>query len=259
MPSSAGQQNVGGDPIKSGVKGVVLERESGSGPLRVKADPSEEDGRLAAEVLRRFFKRQRKTVLSELGSKDSAWWDEKRWNDELAADLYGLAVDVTSRVGAGTAEQLGFDADDYSVERTLKFLRAVAESRASMINEATRRQITAALDDDLSDDAVKATPAGVFDEAESSRADLAGVTLATTLTTFAVTEMGKQMGRPGVMKTWSTTSTNPRPSHAAMDGETVPIDDAFSNGLMWPGDVAGAGGDANEIANCSCVSDLLLP
>lgn len=50
-------------------------------------------------------------------------------------------------------------------------------------------------------------------------------------------------------KTWVTTSNNPRPSHAAQNGETVRSDDIFSNGLRWPGDHFG---DADETVNCTC-------
>ena len=38
-----------------------------------------------------------------------------------------------------------------------------------------------------------------------------------------------------------------------MDGETVGLDEDFSNGLAWPG---AAGSDAAEAANCRC--DLVL-
>jgi len=44
-----------------------------------------------------------------------------------------------------------------------------------------------------------------------------------------------------------------------MDGETVGLDEKYSNGMDWPGDVAGAGGDGGEIANCSCVSEMTIP
>lgn len=50
-------------------------------------------------------------------------------------------------------------------------------------------------------------------------------------------------------KTWRVTSKNPRPSHAAQNGETVPIGDVFSNGLRWPCDHFG---NAAENANCTC-------
>lgn len=53
-------------------------------------------------------------------------------------------------------------------------------------------------------------------------------------------------------KTWLVTSNNPRPSHAAQNGQTVDIGDVFSNGLRWPGDHYG---DASENANCTCRLD----
>ena len=55
-------------------------------------------------------------------------------------------------------------------------------------------------------------------------------------------------------KTWIT-GPNPRPSHAAMNGVTVPIDEKFPNGLMWPADPAG---DADEVAGCNCELELEL-
>lgn len=253
MPSLAGQQNRGPK-----AKGVVLAREDAG--LRVKGEPGEEDTAQTEAVLRKFFTRQRDVILSRLGAKaDADWWDQDRWDDELAADLYSLALDVTGRIGMQTAKELGLPPSDYDVDRTRAFLEQVAKSRAQMLNAATLRQLEAALADDLSDDAEKSTPAGVFDEALTSRAAQAALTLATTFATFAVTEMGRQLGRPGVMKTWVVTSANPRPSHAVMDGETVPIDEPYSNNLMWPGDISGAAGDAGEISNCSCQSVLLIP
>lgn len=248
MPSLAGLQNV-----RKGQKSKDGE------VLRVKANVSEEDAAFAAGVLAKFFDRQGKSVLSQLGSDTDDWWDAERWDRELADDLYRVARDVSGRVGADTAVVLGMPSNSYDEARTLKFLWAVAESRAHMINEATHRQLVAALRDDLEEDAEKATPEGVFEEATHSRAAESGVTFATTVTTFAVVEMGKQVSRDGVTKTWVTTSGNPRPSHAAMDGETVGIDDVFSNGMEWPGDMAGAGGDAGEIANCSCVVEITIP
>ena len=51
-------------------------------------------------------------------------------------------------------------------------------------------------------------------------------------------------------KTWLTAQDpNVRDWHAAMDGETVEIDQPFSNGLMFPLDPAGS---AEEVINCRC-------
>jgi hypothetical protein len=53
-------------------------------------------------------------------------------------------------------------------------------------------------------------------------------------------------------KTWRTTSADPRAEHAAMNGQTVAMDEFFSNGLRWPGD---GFGDADETVNCRCRLD----
>jgi hypothetical protein len=72
--------------------------------------------------------------------------------------------------------------------------------------------------------------------------------LITAVAGFATLEAGKQLVGDRAQKTWET-GPNPRAEHAAMDGETVAINDAFSNGADWPGDPAlGAEG----VANCNC-------
>ena len=47
-----------------------------------------------------------------------------------------------------------------------------------------------------------------------------------------------------------------RDSHREMDGEVVPVDERFSNGLMFPGD---PDGPAEEVINCRCVSVAATP
>ncbi len=51
-------------------------------------------------------------------------------------------------------------------------------------------------------------------------------------------------------KMWSATmDSRTRDSHAVLDGETVELDEKFSNGLIYPGDPDGAPG---EVYNCRC-------
>ena len=42
----------------------------------------------------------------------------------------------------------------------------------------------------------------------------------------------------------------------AMNGETVPYDEPFSNGAMWPGDIDNL--DAEEVANCQCILEITI-
>lgn len=53
-----------------------------------------------------------------------------------------------------------------------------------------------------------------------------------------------------MQKTWiSTDDERTRESHVLMDGETVDIDEPFSNDLMYPAD---PDGDPSEVYNCRC-------
>lgn len=226
------------------------------GTIRIKSEPDPEHEALAAAVLVKFFRRQRASVLSALGAKAPTWWDGTRWEQELADDLYALAMTMTTQIAGDTLVELGLAADAYSVRRTQKFLRAVAESRAGAINATTLGQLQAALDGDLEDGAEGSTPAGVFDLAEGARAQSSGRTLATTLSGFTATEVGRQLARPATTKTWRVYSGNPRSSHALMDGETVGIDDLFSNAMDWPGDPVGG---ADEVAGCMCGVEITIP
>lgn len=204
--------------------------------------------RAASNVLTRFFARQRDAVLGKLGTKAAAkWWDEDRWNDELTTDLYRVAVSTATAIGEEQAQELGFSASDYDEDRTLAFLHAVAQSRAAAINATTKARLDAALEESDPD------PAYVFDEAISARTDSGSTALVAALAGFAVMEAGKQLVGSRATKTWVVTSKNPRAEHAAMDGETVPIEDNFSNGAVWPGDpVLGADG----VAGCMCALQI---
>lgn len=78
---------------------------------------------------------------------------------------------------------------------------------------------------------------------------------AATAVTDAMGFGGHDAARHGGLrtKTWLTTSGNPRASHAAMHGETVPIDETFSNGARWPGDVVLS---ADESVACMCTVEF---
>lgn len=197
------------------------------------------------QQFRKFFNRQERSVLSSLNAK-ADWWDGERWNKELADDLFELALQVTTMIGRDQARALGFTADDYNVERTVNFLKTVARNRAEWVNTTTKRKLDAVLQE--AEDASDAV-AGVYEEARNVRTLSAGNALVAALAGWTATEVVRQNVGSGGSKTWLTNSGNPRPSHAAMDGETVGVNQAFSNGMQWPGDPAGG---ADQVAGCCC-------
>lgn len=203
-------------------------------------------------VLKAFFKRQRASVLSAMGAKAADWWDADRWDKELGDDLYRLAVLTATQIGEATAQELGFSAGDYDESRTLRFLRAVADSRAESINAATYLQLQAAADGE--DGALE--PAQVFDVAEEQRSGAAALALVTMFSAFATVEAAVQTSGGKAEKIWQTNSKDPRAEHAKMNGERVPIESKFSNGADWPGDpVLGADG----VAGCKCSVEVVVP
>ena len=80
------------------------------------------------------------------------------------------------------------------------------------------------------------------------RADQAAMTAAATFVGFGMAEAPRQVA-PKATKRWVVNSSNPRASHAALDGEEVGIEEDFSNGMPWPGSFTG---DPEDVANCQC-------
>lgn len=216
--------------------------------VKERATDSEQDD--AAGVFAKFFARQRRALASKLGAKSADWWDQGRWDRELSGDLLAYALGVSVAVAERVIDDLGEDPAGYDVGRTKNFLKKVTERIAGQVNQTTYLALEDALGEEDSGEAVT----GVFDIAESSRAEKAGITLATTVASFATAEAGKQVLGPRAYKRWVVNSSNPRASHAAMNGEEVPIDEPFSNGLMWPGSFDG---DVDEVAGCQCSIEVI--
>ncbi|WP_156759995.1 phage portal protein [Microbacterium karelineae] len=224
---------------------VIREMDRKSMRIRAKEQAPPTHEAKVEEVMAAFFERQSRSVLSALGTKAPKWWDEERWDRELAADLLALALETTKAAAVAALVAVGFSADDYDLARTEAFLAEVAKSRAAMINATTREQVGAIVSG--AGPAGVTDPAHAFDVAKDSRAGSIATTLVTTFAAFATTEAARQNG--GSQKTWLVTSGDPRASHASMHGETVGIDESFSNGANWPGDpVLGAEG----VSNCRC-------
>jgi HK97 family phage portal protein len=214
------------------------------GPGGVKARAGETYEEKHAEVLAAFFGRQSKVVRSLIGAgKD--WWDAERWDKELAEDLWKLAIETSKSVAETVLGSIGFDPSEYDVDQTLAFLAAVAQRQATGVNITTEQAVTEALGDE--DDPGKAVD-HVFEVAQDSRAKQIAVTAVTAASGFAAREAAKQLVGDKATKTWDAGS-NPRSSHALMNGETVPIGEKFSNGAEWPGD---ASLPVDERAGCNC-------
>lgn len=208
-------------------------------------------------TLKSFFARQRKAVLSKMGADvkslkadgDPVWWDKDRWTRELADDL---AWDIETCYDEGAKQvimDLGLDPTLYDTARTRNFLYAFARTRANLINDQTLRSLQKALEALTAEDRHKLV-LDVFDYAEETRAEEQSRVLAQTANNFGGLEAAKQCGSKA-KKTWvHNPSKYPRPNHMAMAGETVGVNERFSNGAMCPGDASAL--PADEVAHCHC-------
>jgi len=206
------------------------------------------------DLLDGFFKRQAKSILPKLGA-NAEWWNAERWNKELADDLEPVLGDIATAHGEKVAKALGVE---YIAEKTTAYLRKVAEARAELINNETKNKVQQAMDDAEEDEDPEEAAAHEMDKRSDLDAELLAGMLAKTVAGWGTEEASRQAADQGskrkVYKVWEA-GANARASHALMDGETVPIDETFSNGADWPGDDSL---DPDESCGCNCSTRIII-
>ncbi|GAA2629654.1 phage portal protein [Streptomyces axinellae] len=196
--------------------------------------------------------RRHADVLLEAPPRDAGgvprWWARDR--DVRVAQVQQLMSRHMMRLAQMGAwdvlEQFNPQAEGWSAPVMDAWLMAAALHHAELhdgAGEATAVEAAAAPPDEGGLSGALVVAAGVWVAAALMRGETAG--------TEAVSFGGHDAARASGLtrKTWRTTSGHPRSQHAAMNGQTVPLDGLFSNGLRWPGD---GFGDANQTANCRC-------
>ncbi len=235
------------EPEENGIELNASKVKKKSAPVKIKSKSTDEEDAAVSEIIVNFLKRQARSVVSKITATDE-WWDEERWNKELADDLEPVMIQITKRHGKTASRALGEDFNDEIIDH---YVRKISESKAEGVNNSTKRQ----LDENAELGDLGKDPAKVFEERES-RSDAIGRAVATAAATWAVKEAISQVNDSGkfpmITKTW-VTGDNPRPSHAAMDGETVPYEGTFSNGAFWVGD---DNLDADETCGCNCSVEI---
>ncbi len=218
----------------------------------IKGKADDEESEALGAVIEKFFKRQAKSIIPKIGA-GKEWWDENRWNNELSEDIDPVIFEIATKHGTEIAEELG---TEYYSGKTVNYLKALAEGRAKAINSATKKKLDEVIESDPED--IEEEIEHVYEVREDKDADLLGMTIATTAACWAIGEACAQAKDQGysaeVFKTW-VTGENPREDHAMMDGETVPVDQRFSNGADWPGDdILGPDGTCG----CNCTTEITI-
>ena len=224
-----------------------------SGGKGVKTKPSEEECTKVEKTLSKFFKRQANSILPKLGAKSVTWWDAERWDKELAKDLEPVLSDIAADHGEEMAEALE---TEYIREWAANYLKKITMSHARKINKTTLEKLLAAMEAEAEDQVELLKHE--MEEREGNESILMGAMLARTFAGIGTSEATRQAREQGsrkrVLKQW-VTGPNARLSHVLMDGETVDIDDTFSNGAYWPGDDTLS---PEESCGCNCETRIIV-
>ncbi|GHF77015.1 phage portal protein [Streptomyces filamentosus] len=216
-------------------------------------DASVERERFAA-ALEALTRRQAEGLLEDLPADSggvSAWWGRDR--AVRVAQIQGLIEHHMVRMAQLGAwdvlEASNPDAEGWSAEVMTAWLAAAALHHAELHDGAGEMAAVKAAaapppPEEGGLGAALALAASVWVAAAFARSE----TAATEAQSFGGHDAAGASGMR--FKRWETTSGNPRSQHAVLDGETVPLNGVFSNGLRWPGDGTG---DADQTANCRCI------
>ena len=233
------------------IKKIIPSHRKDASEIRIKGRADTEENERVAETLKKFFKRQASSVLPKIGAKSAEWWDEERWDAELAEDLLPIIEEIADKHGMDTADVLG---TEYGREITRAYLKKLTEGRAHAINASTFEKLVEVIESENEDVA----PADVFEKRENKEADTFGQSLANAIAGWALLEAVHQAQDNGferkVEKEW-VTGPNSRPTHAAMNGQRVGIDEKFSNGAKWPGDDVLS---PDESCGCNCTTEVII-
>lgn len=194
----------------------------------------------ADATLRAFVERQKAAVLSKKGAKLAVAFDQKRWNKELSRTLTEIKKPVVDHYGQKTADRLG---TEWDYETIADYVEDGSDAQAENMNTSTADGVKKAVD--------VAGAGALFDRLLDRMSTMSQETV-DHMASFASATVASYA--PGQMvKQWVVNSNDPRPTHAAMDGETVDVGQSFSNGLDYPHDPTG---DPNEVAGCMCTMDV---
>ena len=195
--------------------------------------------RRAVSAMIGFFAGQRQGLAEAIGSdrppRLGELFDRNRWDSELAQVLF--AAGVAAATDYGGAIMPGYDPFDHMSG----WLGRVSRIAAEEINASTVERIDRALADGVDLDEALAIV-----EDDSRAEELAG-SHASTCGNRAQHDAAQRSGRR--TKTWLTTSSDPRGTHAALNGETVSLGESFSNGAQYPSDETLP---VEERINCRC-------
>lgn len=229
----------------------VRQIESG---LTVRENPAEAAPSWVTRVdtlLSDFLTEQRGAVLADIQSERAVRalteQDQASWDEALTPPLAHAFAGIVTEFGGDAARMLS---GEFRADLVENWVQAAAARQAHNINQTTFDELRTRLAE-LADDETPAEAAHSVFTGRIAAVSLIAAAIVHAIGSFGTEEGGRQAG--ATQKTWRTPSGDPRPTHAALNGVTIPIDERFSNGCSRPGDPAGG---VDEVAGCTCYLEI---
>ncbi len=206
--------------------------------------------------LNKYLKGQQERIIEAMGGKEKGLLDTS-FNEKLELKigvemLMPILRDFMEMSGSDAKEMAGSDYKFIFTQELEASLNKRAEFFISSINETTFTQLVTQFTESAEagesrNDLIKRIQ-NTYTDISKGRANVIARTEVHSAVENGTLQGYKQGNMP--IKIWvAVLDSETRDSHAEMDGEEVPIDNAFSNGLMFPSD---PNGSAEETINCRC-------
>jgi SPP1 gp7 family putative phage head morphogenesis protein len=186
--------------------------------------------------------------------KVTSVFDKAAENKVVAEFVFPYLKEFADAAGADALGALN-PANDYnSSKRLYDRIRKHAEKLAEDINNTTVDGLEGIISEGIASGAgvreISVSIAEKYNEFDTFRSERIARTETTMANNEGLLEAYKQSD-VATHKEWiATMDDRTRDTHAVADGEMVPVDQPFTNGLMYPGD---PGADPAETINCRCV------
>jgi hypothetical protein len=188
--------------------------------------------------------------------------DEQEWDTLYKAFYAGIMEDFGDRTLKSFQSMEGkqdgsADSSAFWTIEAVDFFEEVTGKRSHEVTDTTKKRIAQLIDEseeeDLDDIADQVND--LYEHDTPIRTHNIGRTEVITAASAAVTFAALSTGLT-LMKEWvAVVDDRTRQSHLNVNGETIPLDETFSNGLRFPGD---PDAPAEEVCNCRCQQRFYL-
>lgn len=188
--------------------------------------------------------------------------NESKWTKTLN-DTYSVSIEHFGSMTFGELTSQKANAFTVATNRIKDFIKTTVGKHVTGISQTSRKTLRKVIGDavssGLSSDKVARAIKDKYEEWSTGRAYTIARTELGAAANFGHREGALQAGDSTglkVRKEWIASGDDRvRDSHNDVDGEKRKIDEAYSNGLMYPND---PNADAGEIVNCRCVESYSL-